>query len=54
MTFRIYKKFKSMNRFKPIMTFSKLLRNNIIHQKTRVLTFVAVVCLKRFSTALYL
>ena len=33
MTFRIYKKFKSMNRFKPIMTFSKLLRNNIIIKK---------------------
>ena len=45
----------SMGIFRPGMTSSKLLRNNI-HHKIRVITLVAVVCLKHFSneaTALF-
>ena len=44
-----------MNRLKSGMTPWKLLRNTI-HNKTRVITFVAVLCLKQFSneaTALF-
>ena len=48
-TFRIYKKFGCIGRFKPGMTPSKLLRSNIMHHKIRVITFAAVVCLKHFS-----
>ena len=35
--------------FRPGTTSSKLLRNKILHHKTRVIIFVAMVCLKHFS-----
>ena len=49
------KKPVSRGRLRPEMTLSKLLRNNI-HHKTRVIIFIVVVCLNRFSneaTALF-
>ena len=45
-----------MGIFRPGMMSSTLLKNNIIHHNTRVITFDAVVCLKHFSneaTALF-